>query len=138
MRNLPGRADFIGGSDMPKSIKKMILAVAALMLISGLAACGGGDGTMEPVQVNPLEDLGLTGDGTGGFTGGGGAGSATGACELTVMGSDVCYGGLTNSICQQVAQSMGATASSWSNGATCQSLGYTFCQSSGGYTVCLP
>jgi len=119
---------------MPKRSVIVISIMIGLVALLVVLGCGTGDnGPVSRVSPQDLVTAGSGGDEGGP---GGGGGGATGACVMTVMSTDVCYGNLTNSICQQVASGLGTTPA-WTNGATCQSLGYTFCSQVGEYTVCM-
>jgi len=122
------------GGNMPK--RSVIVMSIMIGLTSLLIALGCGTGDKGPVPRATPQDLvisGGTGTDQGGPSGPGGGG--TGACVITFMGTNECYGNLTNSSCQQVASSLGIPPA-WTSGATCQSLGYTSCSSVGSYTLC--
>lgn len=117
---------------MPK--RSVIVMSIMIGLVSLLIVLGCGTGDKGPVSRVSPQDLVTAGDDQGGS--GGPGGGATGACVMTVMSTNVCYGNLTNSICQQVASGLGAIPA-WTSGVTCQSLGYSFCSEVSGYTVCM-
>lgn len=120
--------------------RSVIVYSMVIGLVSLSLGCGTGDkGPVSRVTPQDLVSAGSDdnqGGPAGGGVGGSGGGGGTGACVMRVTGTNVCYGNLTNSSCQQVASGFGANPA-WTNGATCQSLGYTFCSQAGGYTVCM-
>ncbi len=120
---------------MPKNMMRFLFIIAVLSL--GLAACGGGDkgGVTRTSPMDIVSGSSGTGGETGGTsgTGGGGGISGNGSCVITAS-----YGGQTVNACyENVSQSFCQQASGqYSSGASCASLGYPTCQTSGGYTIC--
>lgn len=110
---------------MPKSTRfsLMLLLIASVLMV---LSCGSGDQATGE-RTNPID---LVSGGGGSGPGGG----PTGTCEF-FWGAQACIGGYNQAVCSSIAQQFGNPATFTPN-KTCQHLGYSFCSTGSGYSVC--
>ncbi len=119
---------------MPKLIRISLFIILTLASLLFVVSCGSDKGGQAP-RINPIDTVtgnnSTPGSGSNNTLGGGGV---TGACVVTISGTAACYGGIDQTACNAMA---GAGTVNFTAGQSCQTLGYTNCQTIGGVYVCI-